>query len=804
MTHRMRIFIGIIFIAAMTAILGIILGYQSLKKSFPQTRGNIHLAGLKEPVSVIRDSIAVPHIFAKNSPDLYLAIGYVMAQDRLWQMELTRRTAAGRLAEIFGPAILSQDKIMRTIGIMRTAAQLQQAISPQSQKLLTAFSQGVNAYLQDNKNQLPIEFNILNYQPEPWSEIDCLASQRLMAWNMSVSWYVDLLNAMLAQHLRPEYLRYLGIDSTIIKFPDPNTGAAYAAFAGAFLEKINKLDPFFPVLDNHLSNSTWVISGSKSRSGKPVLASDLHSTLTIPCLMYQMHWLCPDEGIDASGLCYPGLPAILMGANPAIAWSSGNAFIDDVDFFIQKTSAPDSSQYWLDNQLFKFQILKEEIAVRGFKPEKIQIRICKDGPIISDLTDQKSPPVALRWTGYEMTDEFKAYFDLQRAGNLSQFATALDLVGVPGLYFVYADTGANIAARLAAQVPLRRQNNGLLALAGWDSQAKWAEFLPKHQMSVMINPPENLIISANQKNNFGVNKTYLTSYWEPAFRADRIGMLLAQKSKLGPEDFAVLQTDNYSSLARSILPFFLQVMANARYKKDDVREQVYQMLKDWDLHAGPQSIPACIFNIFFKVFLDLTFQDDLNEALFRNFLKLNASSIMAIDKLCQQPNSGWFDNCETDSVIETRDDILLATVEKGIEWLRENLGPDPGDWRWGNLHTLTFRHPFGSRKVLELPFTLGPMPGQGGLATINVGTLNFRRPFKQIVGANARMIVDLAHPDSFWSCLAPGQSGQLFNAHFKDQLPFWLSGRLHLIEKQNEILAIKYDEKLILNPVTQK
>lgn len=800
MSQRWRTLIGIIMVVTLTAILGIIFGYQSLKNSFPKTNGSISLAGLKTPVSVIRDSISVPHIFAANVEDLYIAIGYVMAQDRLWQMELTRLAAAGRLAQIYGPTILPQDKFMRTIGLRRIAEQLEQNISPQSLKLLSAFSRGVNAYIQDNKKQLPIEFNILSYQPEPWSEIDCLISQRLMAWTMSVSGYVDLLNVVLADQLSPEYLQDLGIDPSISQFPDSTTGFAYTTFARAFLHAIDQIFKFSPVLENYLSSNAWAIGSSKTQTGKPILASDLHTALTIPSMMYQMHWVCTDAGINVSGFCFPGLPAILMGSNPAIAWSFGNALIDDVDFFIQKTNPADSSQYWLDDQLLKLRILKEEIGVRGFNSEKIQIRISRAGPIVSDLIDQNSTPIAMRWTGYEMTDELKACFEIQRAGNLNQFMAALVDYGVPGLNFIGADSGGSIGSRLAARIPLRQKNNGLFAQAGWNSQAQWQGFLPPGQIPPVFNPPEGVIVSANQKSNYSSNGVYLSSFWEPSLRAERIDTILALKSGLAPEDLAMLQKDDYSSLAQRFLPYFLQVMAAAQYKKDEVGEQAYQLLKDWDLAADRESISAGIFYVFFKIFVDLTLKDDLNEALYNSFLQLDANFILLLDKICQNPNSKWFDNCQTPAAIETRDDIIRAAVEKGLTQLRDSMGPDPGDWRWGTLHTMTFGHPFSARKILRIPFSIGPLPGQGGLATINNGSFNFRRPFKQVSGATTRLVVDLAQPHHYWSCLVPGQSGQLFYFHYKDQLPFWFSDRLHLSEKQNVILALKYDNKLILKP----
>ncbi|HEX9652557.1 MAG TPA: penicillin acylase family protein, partial [bacterium] len=425
------------FVIVLAAIL--FFSYRLLTESLPQTEGKITLSMLDESVRIYRDEYGVPHIFAETEADLYRAAGYVTAQDRFWQMDINRRAATGRLSEIFGKATLETDRFIRTWGFARAGRESVRVMSPESRAALEAYADGVNAFITSHSDRLPVEFSLLKYQPEKWQPEDSAAYIRLMAWRLSFSWYVDpVLN---------ELVQRLGEPKARAVFPDfPKDGAViiqpdvkpFWTGMGEFLNSGLALREFLGIHSGQAGSNSWVVSGQKSECGKPLLANDPHLELTTPSIWYEMHLSCGD--LNVTGVSLPGTPGILIGHNEDIAWGLTNGMVDDVDFYIEKINPDNPKQYWDGKAWLDFQIYEEEIAVKDSTPVKLEIKISRNGPIVSNLHPlfkETEKTVALRWTGHLPSDELAALRKIQKAKSWDEFKSAVSHFKVPAQNFIF-------------------------------------------------------------------------------------------------------------------------------------------------------------------------------------------------------------------------------------------------------------------------------------------------------------------------------------------------------------------------------
>jgi penicillin amidase len=776
-----RIFLGIVvfFIIVLAAVT--FFSYRLLTKSLPQTEGNIQLALLEKPVHVYRDEYGVPHIFAEGPADLFRAAGYVTAQDRLWQMDMNRRIAAGRLSELFGRATLETDRFLRMWGFARIATDLVATMSADSRMALEAYTDGINGFIESHQDRLPVEFSLLRYKPEKWRVEDSIAFTRLMAWRLSFSWYVDPVLAELVEKMGDAKAREI--------FPDfPREGPLiiqqsvqpFWTEVQPFLENGLAVRDFLGITGGQVGSNSWVVSGEKSKCGKPLLANDPHLELNAPSIWYEMHLSC-DE-FNVIGVALPGTPGILIGHNEDIAWGLTNGMLDDVDFYIEKINPENPNQYWDGKSWLDFQTIAEEIAVKDSTPVALEIKSTRNGTIISSVHPSfqgSERVVAMRWTGQQPSDEMAALLKLQKAKTWLDFTDAVSYFKTPAQNFVFASASGDIGYYLGGAIPIRKNATGLFPHNGWEEKGQWSEFVPFEKQPHVLNPPENYIATANNKIIDDRYPFYLTNLWEPASRADRINQVLQAKEKLSLADFRVLQTDIVSTYAQKMLPLVLETAtAELDSTKDENLRIVYDLLKDWDGRESAESIATSLFNAFTLKLIENTFKDEMGTALYENYIRLGNIPTRVIATLLENERSTWFDDVET-LEIEGRREMIVRALHDGQELLKTLAGDLVSDWAWGRIHTLTMDHPMGRQKPLDFVFNLGPFPRGGSKMTVNNSEYSLRRPFAAGLGASTRQLVDFCDLHNSLSVITTGQSGHPLSEHYKDQTPLWLEGNYH-------------------------
>jgi penicillin amidase len=825
MAKRRRILLGTGSFIVLAVLAVMFLSYRLLTKSFPQTSGTLQLTILENPVDVYRDDYGVPHIYAQNRSDLFKAVGFVTAQDRLWQMDLHRRTASGKLSEILGKDAIEYDRFLRMWGFERLADTFYPQLSPESRRVLDDYTAGVNAYITTNTDKLPVEFSLLRYKPAPWRPQDSVAFARLMAWKLSFSWHVDLVLHQIiekvgrnkAQELFPDFPQqgpYIVADSDFILQP-----------GSSFLAAGMRLCQLLGVRIGHMGSNSWVVAGEKSWSGKPLLANDPHLDLTAPSIWYEMHLAADD--LDVMGVSLPGVPGIVIGHNRSIAWGLTNGMIDDVDFYIERVNPDDSTQYWHDGQWRHFEQVEEEIPIKG--EDALQLRLLKteNGVVVTDfhpVLKGDETPVSMRWTGFEFSDELLSYLKLMQAGTWDSFKDALRHFKVPAQNFVFAAADGDIGYYLAGAIPIRKRTTGVLPHRGWLSQGEWTDVIPFEELPHAFNPPENYLVTANNRIVDERYPYYLSNLWEPQSRSARIHRLLREKARFSLQDFQAMQLDIESEHAKRLVPVVVSAavteLENAvpneldnggRKKYNDVAGTVldnaavarlrifHDLLSDWDCVESRKSIATSIFHAFLVKVTENILQDKLGDKLYKNYISLGNVPTRVIAALLQREESDWFDK-KTTAAVESRNDIIVESLLQAGDLLEETAGADIANWVWGDIHTITMKHLLGVKKPLDILLNIGPLPLDGSTMTVNKGEYALNAPFHAQVGPSMRQLIDLDDPLCSFSVITSGQSGQVMSQHYRDQTQLWLAGELRQVVMDKEKIIHSASAHLELVP----
>lgn len=784
-----RLLIAMGLVAALLLVLAY-LGHRLVTRSLPHETGEVTVSALEAPVTVYRDPYGVPHVFAESEADLFRAAGYLCAQDRLWQMELSRRAAAGRLSEIFGSVSLEADKFLRLWDFAGIARRTVPLLSPQSRLILEAYTEGINSYLETNGNRLPIEFALLGYKPEPWRIEHSLALIRLMGWRLSFSWHAEpalgrivaTLGAARARDVFPHF----PADGPMIL---TRFSSALESAADRFLAAGRRTHQVTGWLPGPAASNSWAVTGSRSVTGKPLLANDPHLELSLPAILYEMH--LKGGRLDVAGVTIPGTPGMVIGHNRAIAWGLTNGMIDDVDFFFERVNPEDSTQYLGSDGWHDFELRREIIAVKDSEEVVFDIRVGRHGPIVSDihpLAGRGDTLLAMQWTGQEPSDDLAAFLGINIAADWEAFSEAVRPFRAPAQNFLYADTAGNIGYLLGGTIPLRRDDDGMLPDPGWTGEGDWIGTLPDRRKPHAFNPPEGFLITAN--NPFAPRLPIYMSYlWESSGRAQRIRELLLSKEKHSLDDFARYQKDLLSPEMRKIYPRFLETLQGAT----DILERypgLVEFCAEWDLQESAQSVQATLAQVWFYELTVYTLKDEMGDTLFQEYVQPNNIPIRVMLSLLDKPNSPWWDDVTTDTV-ESQTDIFGRSLRATIDTLSQGWGSNLSDWRWGRVHRLEFRHPLAVRRPLEMLLNVGPFEVGGSATTIAKAEYFFTRPFVPIAGPVTRQVVDLAEIDRSMAVLAPGQSGQRFSRHYADQTALWLEGRLHPMPMDSTLIAGK-------------
>ena len=745
--------------------------------ALPSYDGIEEVPGLDAPVEIVRDAHAIPHIYAQSPRDGAFAMGYVHAQDRLWQLEMQRRIGQARLAEVVGEPAIEPDKFLRTLGIYRVAERNFEMLTPEAQAIYEAYAKGVNAYLETHSELLPLEFQLLGHEPEPWRPADSLVWLKIMAWDLGDNFSDELLRARLASTLDRAQLQDLWAQHP----DDPPVGphAEAPAFDGSGID-FAALDAVaeraMPALRaSGLGSNAWVVSGAHTESGKPLLANDPHLRLEVPSVWYLAHISTPDFEIVGSTL--PGLPFPLLGRTRNLAWGFTNTGSDVQDLFIERIDPDDPARYLAPEGSLPFEVRTETIGVSGGDPITLEVRETRHGPVVSDLLEESeefleaSHVLAFSWTALADDDvSAQALVHAAGAGGWEEFVEALSDLAVPQQTIVFADADGTIGYVAPGRVPIRASGQGHLPAPGWTGTHDWVDRVPFEALPGDYDPASGRIVSGNNRMVSDDYPYYLTDDWTPPYRAQRIDALLDARPKHDVASFSAIQQDQVSLAAARLVPVLLKLAEPA----NDTGRTALAMLGAWDHTMGRGSTEALIYMAWARELMHVLFADELGD-VFEDYWKIRTEVIHRA--LGERPE--WCDN-ETTSQQETCAEAVSRALKISLEYLAVTYGHDMDDWRWGEAHAVRMK----SRILGEVPavgswFEIN-MPSGGEKETIKAGGFDVadaERPFAQNHGAGYRAVYDLGNPERSVFVISTGQSGNPLSSHYEDYAEPWRDGQ---------------------------
>ncbi len=758
-------------------------GWWWVHTSVPPLDGRLTLPGLREPVAVRFDGFAVPHVFAGDDADAWRAVGYLQARDRLWQMELYRRVASGRLSELLGEATIAIDQRFLTLGL-RDAAELEWKQTPA--EVRTAFEEhaaGVNAAMSVPRRNLPLEHQLLGLRPEPWTPIDSLAISKLFAWRLGANHTAELLRYALLSELGPRAAEL---------FPPPPrwapvtlgaSGLSAVAPRGAKADatgletvdfRLSTVDypPGLEWLSPHsraMSNA-WVIHGSRTASGRPLLANDPHLNVEMPSVWWEVHVV--SRTLDVAGVTIPGIPFVIIGHNQRIGWGLTNVGTDVQDFFVEKLD-PARERYQVGDQWVPLEVRRREIRVRGRRePIIFDVRSTRHGPVLNagrwyDVQPGESVDddplddtvLALTWDVVRQPGAASAFDALGRSTNWQEFVAAVRRFAAPAQNFLYADVDGNIGFAMSGLIPIRSGSDGSVPQPGWPSDAGWHGYINMDQVPAVLNPPSQQVVTSNNEIDRSLPYS-ITTDWVAPFRAQRVLELLGNRRNLDAAAMQQIQADITSRAADWLL-------------KSMPLPAAVGELRTWDRRVDERPA-SLLFEAFEEAMWHRTFADEMPVALYDRFYHYAGNERFAgLHAVIAHSESAWFDDRSTPGVKETREDIVRRAAEDAFASLRGRFG-DPLTWRWDVVHELKFSHPLsGGGWLLDWFFSRGPIPMVGDGMTVNKTMANLRRPYATAEAASYRQILDPGAWDRSIGINTTGQSGHPLSPHYFDQNRLW-------------------------------
>ena len=803
MPFRLKLMFGVLGTLAVLLVSLAVFFYYLITKSYPVTSGTVDAAGLSSDVKVYRDDFGVPHIFAGSEYDAYYAVGYVHAQDRLWQMELMRRAGEGRLSEVLGEPALKIDKMFRTLGFWRQAQQMLPAVDPKTRLALEAYADGVTQYINTHRGKSPIEFDLLNFEPEPWLVEHSLLVSRLMAWELNYSRWVDIVLGQLVERFgaaKAAEIFPTWPEGAPLTIPDELRGKKSSAMADQLLEADQAFRRLLGNVGLESGSNAWAVAGSKSTTGKPILANDPHLLFSAPGRWYELHVVGPD--LDVSGATIAGVPFVVIGRNQSIAWGVTNAMLDDEDFYVEEVdSIQHPSRYRFNGSWRSVDQQVDTIFVKNSPPVFLTTYRTHRGPIVNRMEPSAQfsrQLLSMRWAGHENSNEAQSFYLINRAHNWKEFLDGLRSFAVPAQNFIYADVEGNIGYHTGGRIPIRKTKSATLPFPGWTDEYDWKGYVPFEQMPQSFNPSEGFVATANNKIIADSYPYYMSNLWEPDWRITRITEALRSQGRFSVEDMQRLQQDVVSPQARELVPIILKAYDSLSARDADVQTTL-AYFRNWNYEMKTNDVATTLFEAFLVQMVQNTFEDEMGPQLLAVYDTLASVPLVAITKLMKKGSSAWFDDVGTPQ-IETMDDIIRRSIDDGLRELKTRFGGEIKEMRWGTVHQVEFPHVFGSHDLLRRIFNIGPFPIGGSHSTVNLGDFRLTRPFLNHVGPSTRQIYDLSNGNNTRSVTPPGQSGQVFQRHYDDQIQLWLNGgyRTQLTDR-SAIENAGYD-RLVLRP----
>jgi penicillin amidase len=739
--------------------------------------GDYRLLGLDARGEIVRDAYGVPHIYAQTAHDLFFLQGYATAQDRLYQLDLFRRTGRGRLSEVLGDAGLETDKFIRTIGLARAAELDAALLSDQARAALGAFAEGVNKLLDQRGDALPLEFVLLGYTPEPWTASDSLVILKLESYDLATNYGTELSRANVAARAGPAAIPQLFPD-TDVRPPAAIGDGSWDAVRDAFrtpveLPGLASLRALFGDAGNGQGSNCVALAGSRTASGKPLLEGDPHLSVRNPAIWYEVG--LHGAGYDVAGFSIPGLPGIGIGHNARVAWSFAVAYTDVQDFFVEQPDPTDPRRFMFKGATEAATAIRERIKVKGkAEPVQLDVLVTRHGPLMQGVLKNQQVPLALRWTALDGGRTMDALLGAARATDWPSFRAAMADVSGATLSACYADVDGHIGYLLAGALPDRAKGDGRMPVPGWTGEYEWRGALPASANPSRTDPVEGYIVNANDRPVTDPSSAAFIGEWDPGFRAGQLLAAVRDLKGATVETLRAIQTDHTSPPVGAFRDAIL-----AATPRSPLAATAQELVRKWDGTLSVDSSAAAIYEAWIVHMTDRTFHDKLGDAVYLDYLS-NARPTFALYKMLPKTNDPWF-VALGDPTVRGRDDVSAVALDDAVAELRDRLGADPARWRWGTLHTVTFAHPLspGLPGPLRALFDIGPYERAGDGYSLNNGAFSLATPYTLRSHASERMLVDLGDLDNSRAVLPTGQSGQPLSRHWGDQTPLWLRGELH-------------------------
>ena len=742
------------------------------RKRLPRIDSDLQLNGLNQPIEIFRDRWGIPHIYASSLVDLCFAQGFVHAQDRLFQMELNRRTAQGTLSELFGETALNTDRTSRTFGFNRLGLADWENIIGDLREGILAYTAGVNAFLEKRKKKLPFEFNMLSHRPEPWVPADSLAFSRVMIWQLSHAWQGELIRAEIAEKVGADKASDLEI-----RYPSQNPIILPDGIA------FNVLDPeghlhrkSGPFLGRGKGSNSWVIAADRSQTGSAVLCNDMHLGLSIPSLWYMVH-LHGQDGFHVSGVSLPGLPMVLVGHNEKISWGMTLAFTDAEDLFIEQIDS--QNRYLYEDQWLPLEIIDEIIEVKGrVVPHLEKVQLTRHGPVISNVVNHSEHKVAVNSMALQPSQALEGWYRLNKAGSWDDFVDAMRLIDAPQLSVTYADTKNNIGYWVTGSVPVRANGNGMVPVPGWSGEYEWVDRVPFEEMPHALNPHSGYIVTCNHKIIDEEYPHFLGNVWMNGYRARRLVELIEGHEKLSIDDHISFQVD-----VKCLPGLEFVSRLEGVFDPDPDVQLALRLLREWDGYLTSGSIGGTIYEVTRYTMIRNILEPALGSELTNKTMGvgfhplLNHSNefygqdTVVLLRLLDDSNSWWVKNAGG------KDILISRSLKSGIEWLRRTLGPESEQWNWGRIHQVNFEHALSLRKPFDQVYDRGPYPIGGDTDTPMQTAIHAEKPYdNRVWSPSFRQIVDMGDLTKSLIIIPPGQSGHLASANYDDLIQPWLDG----------------------------
>ncbi len=784
-------------------VAAVVFGIWYVRRPWPEVSGTLVAEGLEAEVEVIRDRWGVPHIYAANEHDLFFAQGYVHAQDRLWQMEFNRLVGSGSLAKVLGPPLAGTDSYMRTLGLRRAAEKDWELINQEARDMLEAYAAGINDFVDTHRSRLPLEFTVLGFEPEPWTPIDSLTWVKLMSLNLSLnsSWETVRLrlHAKLGEEAVAQLLPPYPPDGPLVIPPEARQPAATSEAGAAETPPV--VGALLGKPGMTWGSNSWVVHGSRTATGQPLLANDTHLGLSLPSIWYEngLH----GGRFNDVGFSFAGMPLVVIGHNGRIAWGITNMCTDVQDYFIERLDAPSTpSKYEFQGEWRELERISETIEIKDGEPVTFEVIATHHGPIMNRVDPQliaaRAEPTTLRWPALDGGRLVEGLMQLNLAGDWQEFQDALSVWDAPSVNFSYADIAGNIGYQATGRIPIRPPGDlGLAPKPGWSGEYEWQGFVPWAEVPRSFNPPAGFIVTANNKVVDDDYPYHLAHDMADPYRARRITEVLSADTSVAIDDVRALQGDVYSLPAAALRSYLL-----ALEPEDALQKRALAEVEAWDdLELRVDSPGATVY----KVWIWHLWQDFLGDELgdlFPDYRRQALSQIPILIEFLAQPDNPWFDDTTTPEV-EGRDDILHRSLADAVAWLAERYGDDPAGWEWGTVHPMTFGHvPLGQSGIalLESIFNSDTLPLGGDAFTVNAGLYSLDDPFAVIFGVAQRLIVDLDDLSQSLAINSTGQCAHAFHRHREDQIPMWGNMEYHPVLFTREAVEAEAEATLTLVP----